>query len=1625
MRTLGRAGLTAIAGAVLLSALFAEFPAATWRSGAASAQGQASPAAVPTTSSGAATYNLRVVSDASPDLTDLDSFVASTTSQWTTDRDKVWALYYWTHILRRQTAPMVLHGYEVTDPIRNFNDYGFAMCSTISGINQVLFESLGLRHQYWDICNHTVAAVEYDGSFHMVDSSMSNLVTREDGVTLAGVEEIAANSGRLAKLFSLYSTSPNGFLTGSDTGRNLSPFVGPDGGVIAGYSGVFCADGLKRRDYYYNWNAGHRYVLNVREHESYTRYYRKLGDTREFWVGSESVSNPDPNDQFDIESFNRFGIRGNGRWTFAPSLAPDAYGRALYRQRNVTAYAGGGIRPATAGLAAEAIYKVDAANAIASQKIRAVFLKTDPGSSAAVSVSVNQGRTWTTPVPLAAQTGSAVPLELNVRDEVSGQTEALVRVQMTAASAAPEALVLQDLRIETTTQVNAKALPRLHLGKNRIHVGAGDQLQTMTLWPELRGDRWQRDVTASANVASQPINVPRPWEGVVFAADASQEASLTYRMDAPADLARVVYGGRLNNRGTNARIEFWHSFDEGKSWTMSYRLTNNTAPWDVIHYATVTDIPQGARSVLFKYTMRSDGSAAGRPAIFSLRMEAQHQPAVSGARPVEVTLRWKEVGAGGSVGQVRSHKQRVTGFPFEYDVHVGGEDHPVMESLTVNLQGFGDAAPLGYGDGVNAGGEKFLYRWRTDGTNLAAGRPYTFSRAPSGFQSSAGAGNTTILTDGVVGSPQSGGTSYYWGQCWNAGTLTLTVDLGQARQVGAARIHLFGYPAWDALAAQVQDRVEVLTSLDGSTWASQGFLDPWVRRKDVPINHMLMDDERATGWNFEHLLPAPAGARYVRYRIDSSRILCTSELQVFDRIDYRLFDASGALPGSSASVALTAPFSGATLSGTAVVSASVTGTDVTGVTFFASGAAIGSDSSAPYSMAWDTTGVANGTYTLTAEATTTSGDRVTSAPRTVTVQNNGHALPRTGWIASASLKSSAAVNAIDGNAGTRWDTGTGMAAGQWFQVDMRTATTFDRVVLDASGSPGDYPRGYRVSVSDNGTSWVDVAAGAGSSAIVNVGFSSQTKRFLRVTQTATAGSWWSIHEFQVYSATASPPPPPPPSGPTPYLGTPVSLPGTVEAENFDNGGSGVAYADTTSTNQGGAYRPTEAVDLEGSGAAFNVGWISTGEWLVYSVNVAQAGTYRARLRVASPNATGTGQVSLTFGSFTTPVAGVPNTGAWSTFQEMTIGGLTLAAGPQLMRVNAVRSGWNLDKIILELEAAPPPPPPPPPSGPTPYLGTAVSVPGTVEAENYDNGGSGVAYSDTTSTNQGGAYRPAEAVDIEGGAGTFNVGWISTGEWLLYSVNVAQAGTYRARLRVASPNATGTGQVSLTFGSFTTPVAGVPNTGAWSTFQEMTVAGLALAAGPQLMRVNAVRSGWNLDKIILELEGAPPPPPVPTPYGGTPVTLPGLVEAENFDNGGSGVAYLDANPQNSGGVYRPAEGVDVEATTDTGGGFNVGWMAGGEWLAYTVNVPAAGTYSLQVRVAANGSGGRFHLEAGGVDVSGPLIIPNTGGWQIWTTLNVPVVLPAGVQTLRLVLDANGPTGVFGNINWLRFGATTRP
>ncbi len=155
-----------------------------------------------------------------------------------------------------------------------------------------------------------------------------------------------------------------------------------------------------------------------------------------------------------------------------------------------------------------------------------------------------------------------------------------------------------------------------------------------------------------------------------------------------------------------------------------------------------------------------------------------------------------------------------------------------------------------------------------------------------------------------------------------------------------------------------------------------------------------------------------------------------------------------------------------------------------------------------------------------------------------------------------------------------------------------------------------------------------------------------------------------------------------------------------------------------------------------------------------------------------------------------------------------------------------------------------------------------------------------------------------------------------------------------------------------------------------------------------------------------------------PYHGTPTALPGLVEAEDFDIGGEGVAYHDLDSGNDGNQYRTSEDVDIENCSDTGGGYNLGWVREGEWTEYTIDVQVPGEYAIDVRVASLSSGGAFRLEFNGEDKTGDVIVPVTGGWQSWTSVSATATLSAGTQLMRFV-----PTVEGFNINSFDFQTET--
>lgn len=364
-------------------------------------------------------------------------------------------------------------------------------------------------------------------------------------------------------------------------------------------------------------------------------------------------------------------------------------------------------------------------------------------------------------------------------------------------------------------------------------------------------------------------------------------------------------------------------------------------------------------------------------------------------------------------------------------------------------------------------------------------------------------------------------------------------------------------------------------------------------------------------------------------------------------------------------------------------------------------------------------------------------------------------------------------------------------------------------------------------------------------------------------------------------------------------------------------------------------------------------------------------------------------------------------------------------------------------------------------GQTPYTGSAIVLPGTIEGENYDAGCD--AYFDLSDGNTGGLYREDDVDITDGVDGGYAVGWIDATEWLEYTVNVAYTGTFDIDFVVASPDGTGEIQLQVDDEILATMLA--PNTGDWGVYDTASTK-ISLIAGTQEIRL--VFSGaLNFDKLTIKEERDPSylerievTPSNSTIYVGESLSLTatgysqynevypittawsatgGVISQSGVFTGNNAGTYtitaavgnIDASASvtvnevpactpNVPGTFEAEEytdmsGIQTENTTDDGGGINVGWIDAGDWLEYSdICVATNGSYTIEARIASQSNGGQFEVQDQNGNVLVTVDVPVTGGWQNWESVNETLELASSITTLKLVVTQGG-----FNINWFEF------
>jgi beta-glucanase (GH16 family) len=230
----------------------------------------------------------------------------------------------------------------------------------------------------------------------------------------------------------------------------------------------------------------------------------------------------------------------------------------------------------------------------------------------------------------------------------------------------------------------------------------------------------------------------------------------------------------------------------------------------------------------------------------------------------------------------------------------------------------------------------------------------------------------------------------------------------------------------------------------------------------------------------------------------------------------------------------------------------------------------------------------------------------------------------------------------------------------------------------------------------------------------------------------------------------------------------------------------------------------------------------------------------------------------------------------------------------------------------------------------------------------------------------------EATSDAGGG--LDVGYINAGSWMAYdNINFPVSGTYTVQYRIASPNG-GTLSMDLNAGSIQLGNVSLPATGGWQNWTTVSKT-ITVNAGTYNVGIFAQTAGWNINwfQII---------PPTPSSV---------VIQAEN---------------------YSAMSNVQTEATSDVGGGLDVGYISAGSWMAYdNINFPVSGTYTVQYRIASpNGGTLSMDLNAGSIQL-GNVSLPATGGWQNWTTVSKTITVNAGTYNVGIFAQTAG-----WNINW---------
>lgn len=636
--------------------------------------------------------NLKVLSDNVDDVTTVENIVRSFAKPGMSDAERSRALWMAVVKYRHQTIPpdeFLAADWEVHDPVKIFNVYGYCMCCCCSALVEALNRADGREARGRILTGHSVPEVRYGDGWHMFDASLINVFPRPGDGGYASVDEVSGAvrdwytqhpeyRGKPAKLDELMRSEDwMGWKAKGPALLANCPFYkqGFFPAHTHGWNTTMVEYDRKSEVYEYGYHVGHRALLSLRPGESLVREAGNRGlhvngATMPSWDMLKARA-PMNDLAYLTEVFPgyRGGVVANGVQRYEVDLAHGALAEGAERYENLAAGGSPALHVERAGRPGVAIVPMTSPYVYLSGRVKVRSIRPSAEDSVAVSISTNNGRDYT---PLWT-----APVQAGTADAVIDLSNQIVRryaysLQIEIKSNSPTGAGLDRLVIENDIQHAPRTLPWLGEGRTTITVAADGDLHvtSRSFTGRITDDAafTKNETTRSLGVVFDNLDVRDGscwWK--------SGTGTMTVPIEVPGDLVALRYSLQVRARGAKDRIRTLVSRDGGRAWSEVAQISGPTP--GTTRTFRFAEWSAGTRKALLRFELTGNNTVG----ILSFRIDADYRDplAAPAFHPFEVVHRWTEQ------GRERTRRERIPRLPYSYTIEAGKE--PEMVSVSYEM----------------------------------------------------------------------------------------------------------------------------------------------------------------------------------------------------------------------------------------------------------------------------------------------------------------------------------------------------------------------------------------------------------------------------------------------------------------------------------------------------------------------------------------------------------------------------------------------------------------------------------------------------------------------------------------------------------------------------------------------------------------------------------------------------------------------------------------------------------------------------------------------------------------------------------------------------------------------------